>query len=117
MHCYFCEKMFNRVQLFFLKQLHISDMEQRKDESKDNPIHKDVTDYYKNLAELTWQAVARPIAMVYGVEKSVYCKDIHELKDGYSEDEGKDIVYIYPVLFTSNQWPRQIAKEGRVELQ
>ena len=54
--------------------------------------------------------------MVYGIEEEVYKKDYHDLKDGESEDEGKKVVYVYPVLYSSNQSPRQIAQMGRVEL-
>ena len=54
--------------------------------------------------------------MVYEVEEQVYKKDYHDLKDGESNDEGRAIAYIYPVLYSSNQWPRQIAQMGRVEL-
>ena len=43
-------------------------------------------------------------------------RDYHDLRDGESEDEGKPVVYAYPVLYSSNQWPRQIAQSGRVEL-
>ena len=34
----------------------------------------------KNLVDLTWKAVARPIRMI---QETVYSKDVHELKDGY----------------------------------
>ena len=54
--------------------------------------------------------------MVYGIEEKVYKKDYHDLRDGESEDEGKNVVYVYPVLYSSNQCPRQIAGIGRVEL-
>ena len=54
--------------------------------------------------------------MVYGVEEQVYKKDFHGIKDGESDDEGKKILYVYPVLYSSNQWPRQVAEIGRVEL-
>ena len=54
--------------------------------------------------------------MVYGMEEQVYKKDFHDIKDGGSDDEGIKIVYVYPVLYSSNQWPRQVAQIGRVEL-
>lgn len=54
--------------------------------------------------------------MVYGQEEQRYKKDYHDLKDGESDDENKEVVYVYPVLYSSNQWPRQIAQIGRVEL-
>ena len=54
--------------------------------------------------------------MVYGMEELVYKKDFHDLKDGESDDEGKQVVYFFPVLYSSNQWPRQVAQIGRVQL-
>ena len=54
--------------------------------------------------------------MVYGIEERVYKKDLHDLKDGESDDEGRPVAYVYPVLYSSNQWPRQVAQMGRVEL-
>ena len=54
--------------------------------------------------------------MVYSMEEQMYNKDLHDVKDGDSNDEGKPVVYVYPVLYSSNQWPRQIAQIGRVEL-
>jgi len=46
---------------------------------------------------------------------------IHETKDGDDEDnddsnKGKSISYIYPVLFTSNSWPREVAMKGKVNV-
>ena len=55
--------------------------------------------------------------MVCEIEEQRYKKEYHDLKDGESDDEGKPIAYIYPVLYSSNQWPRQIAQMGRVELE
>ena len=54
--------------------------------------------------------------MVYEMEEQVYKKDYHDLRDGESDDAGKPVVCVYPVLYSSNQWPRQIAQIGRVEL-
>ena len=54
--------------------------------------------------------------MVYGMEEQTYKKDIHDVKDGDSNDEGMPVVYVYPVLYSSNQWSRHKAQIGRVEL-
>lgn len=92
------------------------DAEERNDATKYDSLEPDVSKYYQALAELTWQAISRPIPMVYGIEEQVYKKDFHDIKDGGSDDEGMQIVYVYPVLYSSNQWPRQVAQIGRVEL-
>jgi len=96
--------------------LEIKDVEERTEATKDGSLPPEVTNYYHTLAELTWQAISRPIPMVYEKEEQVYKKDYHDLKDGESDDEGKQIIYVYPVLYSSNQWPRQVAQIGRVEL-
>ena len=75
-----------------------------------------VLDYYKELASLTWCAVARPIPMVMATQPDCYTKDFHDLKDGEDGDDGKQINYVYPVLYSSNEWPKQVAQEGRVVL-
>lgn len=96
----------------------MKDDEEKVEAEKGNSLHSEVMNFYSTLAELTWQAISRPIPMVYGTEEQVYKKDHHELKDGDSDnDEGKAVVYLYPVLYSSNQWPRQVAQIGKVELQ
>lgn len=81
------------------------------------PLPPDVEDYYQSLAELMWCVVARPIPMVVAKSPDTYCKDYHELKDGEDVEDGKAISYVYPVLYSSNEWPRQVAQEGKVVLQ
>ena len=102
--------------LCFKQELKLRDAKERTDAAKDGSLAPDVAKYYHTLAELTWQAISRPIPMVYGMEEQTYKKDLHDVKDGDSNDEGKPVVYVYPVLYSSNQWPRQIAQIGRVEL-
>ena len=80
------------------------------------PLPSEVEDYYKSLAELVWCAVARPIPMIIAKSPDTYCKAYHELKDGEDVEDGRAVGYIYPVLYTSNEWPRQVALEGRVVL-
>ena len=76
----------------------------------------EVEDYYQSLAELTWCAVARPIPMIIAKSPESYCKMCHELKDGEDVEDGRAVSYVYPVLYSSNEWPRQVAQEGRVVL-
>ena len=80
------------------------------------PLPPEVEDYYQSLAELTWCIVARPIPMVIAKSPDTYCKSCHELKDGEDVEEGKPVSYVYPVLYTSNEWPRQVTQEGKVVL-
>ena len=72
------------------------------------------------MAELTWNAVAKAIPMVLSVEEEYYNGIIHELKDGLEDDFDPSIrrrvEYIYPVLFTSNNHPREVAIKGKVKL-
>ena len=43
-------------------------------------------------------------------------KELHETREAGDDDdnEGKDAPYIYPVLLTSNNWPREVALKGKV---
>jgi len=79
-----------------------------------------VADYYSKLAKFTWDCVARTIPVVMSTELTRFDNDMHELKDGYDEAsgvyDGKEVVYIYPVLFTSNRWPREVALKGKVTI-
>ena len=80
------------------------------------PQQPEVLDYYHSLAELTWCAVARPIPMIIAVSPDTYSKACHELKDGEDVEDGSAISYIYPVLYSSNEYPPQVAQEGKVSL-
>ena len=80
------------------------------------PLQPEVEDYYQSLAELTWSAVARPIPMIIAISPNTYCKACHELKDGEDIEDGSAISYIYPVLYSSNEYPHQVAQEGKVVL-
>ena len=86
-------------------------------------IPEDVERYYSMLAKFTWDCVARTIPMVMSTDENKFDKEMHELKD-YDEDKDDDnddddkekhISYVYPILFTSNRWPREIAIKGRVK--
>ena len=84
-------------------------------------IPKPIEDYYSELAKFTWDCVARTIPMIMSAEIRKFARDVHETKDGDDEDDddsnkGKFVSYIYPVLFTSNSWPREIAMKGRVNI-
>ena len=48
-------------------------------------------------------------------------KEIHETREAADDDddddnEGKDVSYIYPVLLTSRNWPREVALKGKVKI-
>ena len=81
-------------------------------------LPSEVKDYYQSLAELTWCAVVRPIPMVIAISPNTYCKFYHELKDDDDEDieDNKAIDYVYPVLYSSNKSPRELAQKGKVVL-
>ena len=82
----------------------------------EKPLPSEVEDYYQSLAELAWCAVARPIPMIIAKSPDTYCKCYHELKDGEDVEDGSPVNYVYPVLYSSNEWPRQVAQQGRVVL-
>ena len=80
-------------------------------------LPKEVLDYYQSLAELTWCAVARPIPLIIAKSPETYCKIYHELKD--DEEDTEDNIatdYVYPVLYSSNKSPRELAQKGKVVL-
>ena len=85
-------------------------------------IPDQVKDYYVKLAEFTWTSVAKAIPMVLSVEKTQFDDEIHELKDDPEDDDcdcllsATNINYVYPTLFVSNKWPREVAKKGKVKL-
>ena len=73
------------------------------------------------LAKFTWDCVARTIPMIMSTDEAKFNKEIHELKD-YDEDDDdndgvkeKHISYVYPILFTSNRWPREVVIKGKVK--
>ena len=71
------------------------------------------------MAHLTWNAVAKAIPMVLSVEEEYYNEAIHELTDELEDDFDPSVCrikYIYPVLFTSNNHPREVAIKGKVKL-
>ena len=84
-------------------------------------IPQPVDEYYSSLAKFAWDCVARPIPMILSKDTQKFDGDIHETKDGDGDDgddsnNGKFVSYIYPVLFTSNSWPREIAMKGKVNV-
>ena len=72
------------------------------------------------MAKLTWNAVAKAIPMVLSVEEEYYNEAIHELMDELEDDFDPSVPcrvkYFYPVLFTSNKHPREVAIKGKVKL-
>ena len=74
-----------------------------------------VEKYYSMLAKFTWDCVARTIPMVMSTEETKFNKEVHELKDDDDEEKEKHILYVYPILFTSNKWPREVAVKGKVK--
>ena len=55
--------------------------------------------------------------MVLSTKCDKFDDSVHEMKDGSDEvvDTSTMIAYIYPTLFTSNSWPREVAMKGRVK--
>ena len=90
-------------------------------QAPDDKIPQAIDEYYSSLAKFTWDCVARPIPMILNTDAQKFDDDIHETKDGDDDEygdsiKGKYISYIYPVLFTSNSWPREIAMKGKVNV-
>ena len=84
-------------------------------------IPKAVDDYYSSVAKFAWDCVARTIPMIMSTDEAKFDGEMHETGDGDTEDDneyfkGKDITYVYPVLLTSNSWPREIALKGKVKI-
>ena len=78
-----------------------------------------IEEYYTTLSKFSWDCVVRPIPMIMSTDHTKFDKELHETKEGGDDDddnEGKDISYIYPVLLTSNSWPREVALKGRVNI-
>jgi len=51
-------------------------------------------------------------------EDQQYDEEIHELNEDEADEAVSSIKfkYIYPTLFTSNSWPREVALKGRIKL-
>ena len=84
-------------------------------------IPQPVEDYYSAIAKFAWDCVARTIPMILSTDVTVFDGEMHETGDGDTEDDneiykGKDVTYVYPVLLTSNSWPREIALRGKVKV-
>ena len=60
--------------------------------------------------------------MILSMEKTQFDDRIHELKDDPEDDDhdqllsATNITYVYPTLFVSNKWPREVATKGKVKL-
>ena len=60
--------------------------------------------------------------MVPSMEADKFDDTIHELKDDPEDDDhsqslsSTDVDYIYPTLFVSNNWPREVATKGKVKI-
>ena len=58
--------------------------------------------------------------MVLSTEEKYYNETVHELKDepedGIDPSATYTVEYIYPILFTSNDHPREVALKGRVRI-
>ena len=68
------------------------------------------------LAKFTWDCIARTIPMIMSTDESKFNEEVHELKDDDDDDDKeKHISYMYPILFTSNRWPREVAIKGKVK--
>ena len=60
--------------------------------------------------------------IIMSTDEANFNKEIHELKDHDEDDDDDDgvdkekqISYVYPILFTSNRWPREVAIKGKVK--
>ena len=88
-------------------------------------IPKAVKDYYISLSKFTWDCVARTIPMILSTDEQRFNGEIHESLDGGGDSDsesgddsnkGKLVSYMYPVLFTSTNWPREIALKAKVKI-
>ena len=81
-----------------------------------------VNEYYGKLAEFTWTSITKAIPMIISMEKTQFDDKIHELKDDPEDDDhdhllsATNITYVYPTLFVSNKWPREVATKGKVTI-
>ena len=89
---------------------------------KDAFIPEQVKGYYEKIAKFTWTSTTKAIPMVPSVEADKFDDMIHELKDDPEDDDysqslpSTNVVYIYPTLFVSNNWPREVATKGKVKI-
>ena len=89
--------------------------------TNDVVIPDQVKEYYGKLAEFTWTSITKAIPMVLSMEKTQFDDKIHELKDDPEDDDHEhllstaSITYVYPTLFVSNKWPREVATKGKVK--
>ena len=90
--------------------------------TKDAFIPEQVKGYYEKLAKFTWTSATKAIPMVPSMEADKFDDTIHELKDDPEDDDysqslsSTDVDYIYPTLFVSNNWPREVAAKGKVKI-
>ena len=61
--------------------------------------------------------------MILSMETNRFDNNVHELKDELDDDNdhvkllsSANITYVYPTLFVSNNWPREIALKGKVKI-
>ena len=89
---------------------------------KDAFIPEQVKGYYEKLAKFMWTSATKAIPMVPSVEADKFDDMIHELKDDPEDSDhsqslsSTNVVYIYPTLFVSNNWPREVATKGKVKI-
>ena len=84
-------------------------------------IPESIKGYYAALAKFSWDCVARAIPLVMSTDYNKFDEEMHEAREVGDDDddhdhEGKGISYIYPVLLTSSNWPREVALKGKVVL-
>ena len=84
-------------------------------------IPESIKEYYAALAKFSWDCVARAIPLVMSTDYNEFDKEMHEAREAGDDDddinhERKEISYIYPVLLTSSNWPREVALKGKVVL-
>ena len=84
-------------------------------------IPQPVEDYYFAIAKFAWDCVARTTPMILSTDVTVFDGEMHDVGDFDLEDDneiykGKDVTYVYPILLTSNSWPREIALKGKVKV-
>ena len=80
-------------------------------------IPESIKVYYSVLAKLLWDCVARPILIIMSTDNTKCDKVLHETKEANDSDKkGRDVFHIYPVLLTSNHWPREVALKAKVIL-
>ena len=53
--------------------------------------------------------------MIMSTEETMFNTEMHELKDDEEKEKHIKFLYVYPILFTSNRWPREVAVKGKVK--